>query len=155
TTRQPGSMRATGFFVVLGCLPCLLPAVPDSNWIGELSCRGAIVTSRAVPSPATDTVAVTARRRNLRWGAMARTIRGPSLYSHVPHRGTRRFGEKIPMGVVSVLPGRMRVMSYPQQSARTRRFSLGVPRAFQIADDGSYVAFLRTQGGTDPVTCLW
>src|SRR5437868_10636729 len=55
--------------------------------------------------------------------------------------------------------GRMRVMtvdlSYPQQSARTRRFSLGVPRAFQISGDGSYVAFLRTQGGTDPVTCLW
>jgi dipeptidyl-peptidase-4 len=46
-------------------------------------------------------------------------------------------------------------MSYPQQSARTRRFSLGVPRAFQIARDGSYVAYLRTQSGTDPVTCLW
>jgi len=46
-------------------------------------------------------------------------------------------------------------MSYPQQSARTRRFSLGVPRAFQIAGDGSFVAYLRTKGGTDPVTCLW
>ncbi|MGI8330729.1 prolyl oligopeptidase family serine peptidase [Actinomadura scrupuli] len=46
-------------------------------------------------------------------------------------------------------------MSFPQQSARTRRFSLGVPRGFQIAPDGSYVAFLRTKGGTDPVTCLW
>ncbi len=46
-------------------------------------------------------------------------------------------------------------VNYPQQSARTRRFSLGAPRAFQIAADGSYVAFLRTQGGTDPVTCLW
>jgi dipeptidyl-peptidase 4 len=46
-------------------------------------------------------------------------------------------------------------MSFPQQSARTRRFSLGVPRGFQIAPDGSRVCFLRTQGGTDPVTCLW
>jgi dipeptidyl-peptidase-4 len=46
-------------------------------------------------------------------------------------------------------------MSFPQQSARTRRFSLGVPRGFQIAPDGSQVSFLRTQGGTDPVTCLW
>jgi dipeptidyl-peptidase 4 len=46
-------------------------------------------------------------------------------------------------------------MSFPQQSARTRRFSLGVPRGFQIAPDGSYVSFLRTQGGTDPVNCLW
>src|SRR5260221_14337567 len=53
--------------------------------------------------------------------------------------------------------GRIRrmTMSFPQQSARTRRFSLGVPRGFQIAPDGSYVSFLRTQGGTDPVTCLW
>jgi dipeptidyl-peptidase-4 len=46
-------------------------------------------------------------------------------------------------------------MSYPRQSARTRRFTLGAPRGFQIAADGSYVAFLRSQGGTDPVTCLW
>ncbi|HEU5158014.1 MAG TPA: prolyl oligopeptidase family serine peptidase [Streptosporangiaceae bacterium] len=46
-------------------------------------------------------------------------------------------------------------MSYPRQSARTRRFTLGAPRGFQIAADGSYVAFLRSQSGTDPVTCLW
>lgn len=45
--------------------------------------------------------------------------------------------------------------SYPRQSARTRRFTLGVPRGFQIAADGTYVAFLRTKAGTDPVTCLW
>lgn len=46
-------------------------------------------------------------------------------------------------------------ISYPRQSARTRRFTLGVPRAFQIAPDGSRVAFLRTKAGDDPVTCLW
>ncbi|WP_019630084.1 S9 family peptidase [Actinomadura atramentaria] len=46
-------------------------------------------------------------------------------------------------------------ISYPRQSARTRRFTLGVPRAFQIAPDGSRVAFLRTRSGDDPVTCLW
>jgi dipeptidyl-peptidase 4 len=46
-------------------------------------------------------------------------------------------------------------MSYPRQSARTRRFTLGAPRGFQIAADGSYVAFLRSQSGTDSVTCLW
>ncbi|MGH3244325.1 MAG: prolyl oligopeptidase family serine peptidase [Spirillospora sp.] len=46
-------------------------------------------------------------------------------------------------------------ISYPRQSARTRRFSLGVPRAFQIAPDESRVAFLRTRAGDDPVTCLW
>lgn len=46
-------------------------------------------------------------------------------------------------------------ISYPRQSARTRRFSLGVPRAFQIAPDETRVAFLRTKAGDDPVTCLW
>ena len=45
--------------------------------------------------------------------------------------------------------------SFPRQQARTRRFSLGVPRSFKVAPDGSRVAFLRSQGGTDPVTCLW
>jgi dipeptidyl-peptidase 4 len=45
--------------------------------------------------------------------------------------------------------------SFPRQQARTRRFSLGVPRSFKVAPDGRRVAFLRSQGGGDPVTCLW
>jgi dipeptidyl-peptidase-4 len=45
--------------------------------------------------------------------------------------------------------------SFPRQEARTRRFTLGVARAFRISPDGSRVAYLRTQGGGDPVTCLW
>ncbi len=45
--------------------------------------------------------------------------------------------------------------SFPRQQARTRRFSLGVPRSFRVAPDGSRVAFLRTKTGTDPLTCLW
>ena len=45
--------------------------------------------------------------------------------------------------------------SFPRQQARTQGFSLGVPRSFQISPDGSRVAFLRSQGGDDPVTCLW
>jgi dipeptidyl-peptidase-4 len=45
--------------------------------------------------------------------------------------------------------------SFPRQQARTRRFTLGVPRGFTIAPDGSRVLFLRSRGGTDPVTCLW
>ena len=45
--------------------------------------------------------------------------------------------------------------SFPRQEARTRRFTLGVPRAFRISSDGTRVAYLRTQGGDDPVTCLW
>ncbi len=45
--------------------------------------------------------------------------------------------------------------SFPRQQARTRQFSLGVPRSFQISPDGSRLAFLRSRGGADPVTCLW
>nr|WP_222131880.1 prolyl oligopeptidase family serine peptidase [Pseudonocardia sp. C8] len=39
--------------------------------------------------------------------------------------------------------------------ARTRRFTLGVPRGFTVAPDGSRAVFLRSRSGTDPVTCLW
>ena len=45
--------------------------------------------------------------------------------------------------------------SFPRQEARTRRFTLGVPRAFRVSPDGARVVYLRTQGGSDPVTCLW
>ena len=45
--------------------------------------------------------------------------------------------------------------SFPRQEARTRRFSLGVPRAFRVSPDGARVVFLRTRSGADPVTCLW
>jgi len=45
--------------------------------------------------------------------------------------------------------------SFPRQEARTRRFTLGVARAFRVSPDGARVAFLRTKGGADPVTCLW
>jgi dipeptidyl-peptidase-4 len=45
--------------------------------------------------------------------------------------------------------------SFPRQSARTRRFTLGLPRSFTVAPDGSRVVFLRSGGGEDPVTGLW
>jgi dipeptidyl-peptidase-4 len=45
--------------------------------------------------------------------------------------------------------------SFPRQQARTRGFSLGAPRSFQISPDGGRVAFLRSKGGSDPATCLW
>ena len=45
--------------------------------------------------------------------------------------------------------------SFPRQYARTRRFTLGVPRDFEIAPDGSRVAFLRALAGDDPTTALW
>jgi dipeptidyl-peptidase 4 len=45
--------------------------------------------------------------------------------------------------------------SFPRQQARTRRFTLGAPRAFQVSPDGERVIFLRSKAGDDPVTCLW
>jgi dipeptidyl-peptidase-4 len=45
--------------------------------------------------------------------------------------------------------------SFPRLQARTRRFTLGVPRGFTISPDGGRVVFLRTRSGVDPVTCLW
>src|SRR5260370_7247208 len=45
--------------------------------------------------------------------------------------------------------------SFPRQYAATRRFSLGIPRAFNISPDGCRVAFLRSRGSRDPVNCLW
>lgn len=47
--------------------------------------------------------------------------------------------------------------SFPRQHARTRRFTLGVPRSFTpaVGPDGPVVLFLRTDAGDDPVTHLW
>jgi dipeptidyl-peptidase-4 len=45
--------------------------------------------------------------------------------------------------------------SYPHQSARTRGFNLGLPHGFQIADDGSRVAFVRSPGGDVTASSLW
>ena len=45
--------------------------------------------------------------------------------------------------------------SFPRLRARTRRFTLGLPRSFQISPGGNRVAFLRSRGGGDPVNCLW
>jgi dipeptidyl-peptidase-4 len=45
--------------------------------------------------------------------------------------------------------------SFPRQAARTQMFTLGAPRAFTVAPDGSRVAFLRSRAGDDRTTCLW
>ena len=45
--------------------------------------------------------------------------------------------------------------SFPRLNARTRRFTLGDPRNFQVSPKGDRVFFLRSGGGTDAVTCLW
>lgn len=49
----------------------------------------------------------------------------------------------------------MTELSYPRQRARTRGFTLGAPRGFEVSADGRRVLFLRSRGGTDPMTCLW
>ncbi|EGX58868.1 peptidase [Streptomyces zinciresistens K42] len=46
-------------------------------------------------------------------------------------------------------------MSFPRRHARTQRFTLGAPRAFTVAPDGSRVAFLRSTSGSDPASSLW
>ncbi|MFD4790173.1 prolyl oligopeptidase family serine peptidase [Streptomyces sp. NPDC058459] len=45
--------------------------------------------------------------------------------------------------------------SFPRRHARTQRFSLGAPRGFTVAPDGSRVAFLRSGSGTDRANSLW
>lgn len=46
-------------------------------------------------------------------------------------------------------------LSFPRQHARTQRFSLGAPRGFAVAPDGSRVTFLRSRTGTDRANLLW
>mgnify|MGYP001502790004 CR=1 FL=1 len=45
--------------------------------------------------------------------------------------------------------------TFPRQSARTQRFTLGAPRDVTISPAGDRVAFLRSGGPEDPVTALW
>ncbi|WP_189953601.1 S9 family peptidase [Streptomyces alanosinicus] len=45
--------------------------------------------------------------------------------------------------------------SFPRRHARTQRFTLGTPRAFTVAPDGSRVAFLRSASGSDRTNSLW
>jgi dipeptidyl-peptidase-4 len=49
----------------------------------------------------------------------------------------------------------MDISAFPTQSARTRRFTLGLPRDFTLSPDGRRVLFLRTRGPEDPTACLW
>ncbi|MFF4798487.1 prolyl oligopeptidase family serine peptidase [Streptomyces sp. NPDC001351] len=45
--------------------------------------------------------------------------------------------------------------SFPRRHARTQRFTLGAPRAFTVAPDGTRVVFLRSTSGTDRASSLW
>lgn len=45
--------------------------------------------------------------------------------------------------------------SFPRRHARTQRFTLGAPRSFTVAPDGTRVVFLRSASGTDRAGALW
>jgi len=45
--------------------------------------------------------------------------------------------------------------TFPRQSARTQRFTLGAPRDVTVSPGGERLAFLRSAGPEDPVTALW
>ena len=45
--------------------------------------------------------------------------------------------------------------TFPRQSARTQRFTLGAPRDVTVSATGDRVAFLRSDGPEDAVTALW
>jgi dipeptidyl-peptidase 4 len=47
------------------------------------------------------------------------------------------------------------VTSFPRQHARTRRFTLGIPRSVTVAPSEPRLVFLRSAGGEDPATSLW
>ena len=45
--------------------------------------------------------------------------------------------------------------TFPRQYARTRRFTLGAPRSFEISPDGNRVVVPAIEGRVGSVTCLW
>ncbi|HEX9889289.1 MAG TPA: DPP IV N-terminal domain-containing protein, partial [Nitriliruptorales bacterium] len=49
----------------------------------------------------------------------------------------------------------IRHADFPLRQARTRSFTLGLPRSLTVSPDGARVLFLRTDAGDDPVHCLW
>ncbi|WP_033291707.1 S9 family peptidase [Amycolatopsis jejuensis] len=46
-------------------------------------------------------------------------------------------------------------LPFLRRQARTQRFTLGAPKQFRVAPDGSRVLFLRSATGTDPRHSLW
>ncbi|MER7843690.1 prolyl oligopeptidase family serine peptidase [Kitasatospora sp. NPDC096077] len=45
--------------------------------------------------------------------------------------------------------------TFPRQYARTLRYTVGAPRSFSVAPDGSRVVFLRSRSGEDRANLLW
>ncbi|TDU91097.1 dipeptidyl-peptidase-4 [Kribbella voronezhensis] len=49
----------------------------------------------------------------------------------------------------------MDINGFPAQSARTARFTLGLPTSFSLSPDGRRLLFLRSRGPEDRTGCLW
>lgn len=74
------------------------------------------------------------------------TIRPRASVGALPHKGAHgQYGRGMTTEPVS----------FPRRHARTQRFTLGAPRAFTVAPDGSRVAYLRSSSGTDRANKLW
>ena len=50
---------------------------------------------------------------------------------------------------------KLHMETFPQQHARTRRFTVGAPRSFAIASKNNLISFLQSSSGSDPVNKLW
>src|ERR1700722_9786003 len=81
------------------------------------------------------------------WACTSSNRRSPGRWSM--QRGYRQARQAV------LAVSRAMTDTFPRQQARTKKFSCGVPRSFQVSPDGARIVFLRSQGGTDPVTCLW
>ncbi len=64
-------------------------------------------------------------------------------------------GERTDRGVDRSLTAEGGGDTFPRQYARTQRFTLGEPRNLTVSPDGRRVVFLRSAGGSDPLTSLW
>ncbi|NJA59610.1 peptidase, partial [Streptomyces sp. NEAU-H3] len=52
-------------------------------------------------------------------------------------------------------PAKAQLRAFPEQFARSARFSRGRPHSFSVASDGRRVLFLRSASGTDAAPRLW
>src|SRR5690606_36093992 len=82
-------------------------------------------------------------------GTTVRTAAAHPFPRHDGKRSRDRAGH-VTIGDVKSATG-----SFPEQSAGTRRFTYGAPRAVTVATDGARVVFLRSAGPYDRVDRLW
>ena len=120
--------------------------------------RGMTVIDRRTlkerPPPNCDVLTRDRRRRRLRRHRRRHRVRSPDRRDGTAgsEYGSPRDERRLPAPRTVSAEG---TDSYPRQSARTQRFTLGEPRDVVVSPDGQRIVFLRSRGGTDPVNCLW